>query len=144
MAYEQHEWVNGETITAAKMNNIEEGIAEAAQSGGGGYDAEVKIYHDNNSSHEYELTIVSGNFADLAAKTQNNETPVILFRIWDELAGIFTTTTNAVQYGRELDISVPYIIWHIYPIINMANNSTATTQAYLYFVWNAENEVYFD
>ena len=36
MAYEQHEWVNGETITAEKMNNIEEGIVEASQSGGGG------------------------------------------------------------------------------------------------------------
>jgi hypothetical protein len=36
MAYVEHEWVNGETITAAKMNNIEEGIVEASQSGGGG------------------------------------------------------------------------------------------------------------
>lgn len=36
MAYVEHEWVNGETITAEKMNNIEQGIAEAAQSGGGG------------------------------------------------------------------------------------------------------------
>lgn len=36
MAYEKHTWVNNETITAAKMNNIETGIEEAAQSGGGG------------------------------------------------------------------------------------------------------------
>ena len=36
MAYVEHEWVNGETITAAKLNNIEEGIVEASQSGGGG------------------------------------------------------------------------------------------------------------
>lgn len=36
MPYVEHTWTNGETITAAKMNNIEEGIAEAAQSGGGG------------------------------------------------------------------------------------------------------------
>ena len=35
MAYIEHEWTNGETITAAKLNNIEEGIAEAAQTGGG-------------------------------------------------------------------------------------------------------------
>lgn len=35
MPYVEHTWTNGETITAAKMNNIEEGIAEAAQSGGG-------------------------------------------------------------------------------------------------------------
>jgi hypothetical protein len=36
MPYTAHEWINGETITAEKMNNIEAGIAEAAQSGGGG------------------------------------------------------------------------------------------------------------
>lgn len=36
MSYTAHEWQTGETITAAKMNNIEEGIQEAAQSGGGG------------------------------------------------------------------------------------------------------------
>ena len=143
MAYEQHEWVNGETITAAKMNNIEEGIAEAAQSGGGGYDAEVKIYHDNNSSHDYELTIVSGNFADLAAKVQNNETPVILFRIWDELVNVFASTTNAVQYNWNFDVSVPHITWNIYPIVNN-NGGNALTSSYVYFVWNAENEVYFD
>jgi len=26
MAYEKHTWVNGEIITASKMNNIENGI----------------------------------------------------------------------------------------------------------------------
>ena len=32
MSYEPHTWVNGETITAAKLNNLEEGVS----SGGGG------------------------------------------------------------------------------------------------------------
>ena len=36
MSYTTHEWVDGETITAAKLNNIEEGIGEASQQGGGG------------------------------------------------------------------------------------------------------------
>ena len=36
MSYTPHTWVDNETITASKLNNIEEGIAEAAQSGGGG------------------------------------------------------------------------------------------------------------
>ena len=34
MSYTKHTWVNNETITATKMNNIEDGIEEAAQSGG--------------------------------------------------------------------------------------------------------------
>ena len=32
MSYEKHEWVNGEIITADKLNNIEEGIEEAKES----------------------------------------------------------------------------------------------------------------
>lgn len=36
MAYIKNTWATGDTITAAKMNNIEDGIEEAAQSGGGG------------------------------------------------------------------------------------------------------------
>ena len=36
MSCTPHTWIDGETITAAKMNAIEEGIEEAASSGGGG------------------------------------------------------------------------------------------------------------
>lgn len=35
MSYTRHNWIDPETINAAKLNNIEDGI-EAAQSGGGG------------------------------------------------------------------------------------------------------------
>lgn len=35
MSYTPHTWVDNETITAAKLNNIEDGVQEAAQSGGG-------------------------------------------------------------------------------------------------------------
>lgn len=36
MSYTPHTWVDNETITAEKLNNIEDGVQEAAQSGGGG------------------------------------------------------------------------------------------------------------
>lgn len=35
MSYTPHTWTTNETITAAKLNNIEDGVQEAAQSGGG-------------------------------------------------------------------------------------------------------------
>lgn len=35
MSYTRHNWIDPETINAAKLNNIEDGIEEAAQSGGG-------------------------------------------------------------------------------------------------------------
>ncbi|MBR3124631.1 MAG: hypothetical protein IKF42_04270 [Mogibacterium sp.] len=37
MSYTKHTWTTGETIIATKMNNIEEGIVEASQSGGGAF-----------------------------------------------------------------------------------------------------------
>lgn len=36
MAYERHNWACGETITEAKLNNIEEGIEQALECCGGG------------------------------------------------------------------------------------------------------------
>lgn len=53
MSYTQHEWTTGETITAAKLNNLEEGIQEAAQSGGGG----SLIVHYNNETNLMDKTV---------------------------------------------------------------------------------------
>jgi hypothetical protein len=36
MSYTKHTWVDGELVTAAKMNNIENGIEEASSGGGSG------------------------------------------------------------------------------------------------------------
>lgn len=47
MSYSAHTWVDGETITAAKLNNIEDGIDEASQTGGGGL-AFVTWTHTND------------------------------------------------------------------------------------------------
>ena len=48
MSYNKHTWTNGEIITAEKMNNIEEGIAEIEQgeSGGGSEVLEVNLTID--------------------------------------------------------------------------------------------------
>lgn len=36
MSYTKHTWTDGELVTAAKMNNIENGIEEASSGGGSG------------------------------------------------------------------------------------------------------------
>lgn len=36
MEFEPKTWVGGETVTAAHLNRIEQGIAEAGESGGSG------------------------------------------------------------------------------------------------------------
>lgn len=82
MAYTEHEWVNGETITAAKMNNIEEGIAEAAQSGGGGYDLVIRTSkHIAESLSDADLELVSGTWAEAMAKVKAGE-PITAMCYW--------------------------------------------------------------
>lgn len=97
MSYVKHTWVDNETITASKLNNIEDGIDEAAQSGGG-YDAEISIYHDNNSGHDPVITIISGTFSELSALLQNNIAPFVLVRIFDEMNYVYTSTTAVPIY----------------------------------------------
>ena len=61
MAYIPNTWVVGDVITADKLNALEQAVADNSQKSS--YDAEITIYHDGNSSHEYEFTIVSGSSA---------------------------------------------------------------------------------
>ena len=75
MSYTPHTWVNNETITAAKLNNIEEGVQEAAQSGGG-YDA---VFKGNAYVSNYDVAYVSGDYAAVVAKVMNFEPVNILY-----------------------------------------------------------------
>ena len=53
--------------------------------GAGGYDAEVNIYHSDNSSDSYVGTIVSGDFSTLSAMIADDTPPNILVRFWDDM-----------------------------------------------------------
>lgn len=91
MTYTPTEWTTGDTITAAKLNNIEEGIAEAAQSGGG-WDAIIRLTHANNSGPDTTAnltpSIMSGTYASLVAKMQGDGCPTILVEYVHPLWGI--------------------------------------------------------
>lgn len=136
MSYEQHEWVNGETITAEKMNNIEEGIVEASQSGGGGYDAEVSIYQENNSSSDPVFTVLSGSFADIASKLNENIMPNILVRFWDDLDGTRAISSVTLYYNYFPSASVPSYGFDVFYVV-------AGSLASFTLVWTAEDEVFF-
>ena len=69
MSYTAHTWVSDETITYQKLNNIEEGIQEAAQSGGGGYD--LVIDYDIYTT---TCSILSGDILDCEDKMDAGET----------------------------------------------------------------------
>lgn len=101
MSYTPTNWNTGDTITASALNKIENGIANA---GGSPWDAVVYVYHDNNSSHSYEVTIESGNFTSLSAKLSNNQPPVILVKIWDELLYLMGTTSMVAIYTSDASV----------------------------------------
>lgn len=111
MSYEQHEWTNGETITAAKLNNIEEGITEAAQGGGGlSADAVIHLEHANNSDDDNSAsltpTIVSGTFAELKAKINDGGCPYILVEYHHPWGTAFTMPMGYVTYVGVTAITV--------------------------------------
>ena len=140
MSYEKHTWVNNEVISASKLNNIEDGIEEASQSGGSGFDAVVYVYHDNESSHSYEVTIESGSFASLSAILSDNQPPFILVKIWDELLVLFGTTSVVAIYT----IDESFIDFR--PKVPTAQNGGSTSSDVVRgfsMVWNSNDTINF-
>ncbi len=109
MSYTPTTWVTGDTITATKLNKLENGVANA---GGGGYDAVIKLVHDNSSSVDNESyltpSIVSGTFAEIADKLENDEIPVILVLYENPFFNLkASTVATAITYYAP-NASVPY------------------------------------
>lgn len=130
MSYTPHEWIDGETITAAKMNNIEEGIDEAAQSGGGdGFDAKIR-YDADEGAH----TIEKGTFAEIKGMMDDGGCPKILYTEYsssgvNDITCICIVCSYVNWYGSRgyLHIEGPY-----------PNNST------LMIGWNEQDEIFYD
>ena len=58
MDFEPKTWVGGDTVTAAHLNRIEEGIVEAASSGGGTFivNAAIEFVEDDEDDSGSEST----------------------------------------------------------------------------------------
>ena len=75
MSYTKNTWANGDTITAAKLNNMENGI-EAAEQSGGGYDIVFVCDKDvaNASTITYsDFNVASGSLEACEQKLANGE-----------------------------------------------------------------------
>lgn len=81
MAYEKQTWVCGETITAEKLNHIEDGIEECCGSGGGTDVLEVNITFDWNVG-EGEW-VIDKTYAEVLSAIQNNQR-VSAYAFWTE------------------------------------------------------------
>ena len=91
MGYTPTTWTTGDTITATKLNKIENGIA-----GAGGYDLIIRGTFQSNTASEYE--ILEGNILDCEDKLDNGD-PVngllIVTRDWS-----FTPSTANTNKSR--------------------------------------------
>ena len=128
MSYTPHTWVNNETITAAKLNNIEDGVQEAAQSGGG-YDA---VFKGNTYASNYDVAYVSGDYAAVVAKLKNLEPVNILY--YEEFSsgyGIAIGFVTIVETNLDGD--------YVFIVINGGGTEHSGTLA-----WLSDNTVAWD
>lgn len=97
MSYTPTNWNTGDTITAAAMNKIENGIANA----GGSYDAVIRLTHTNDSGSDTPAnmtpSIVSGTFAQLSDIVDNGNVPNILVEYYHPW-GMTSTLCGVIQY----------------------------------------------
>ena len=128
MSYTPTTWTTGDTITATKLNKIENGIASA----GGGYDAVVSFYHDNNSANDWECSIISGDFATIASMVADDIAPNINIKMINLLTYDLCSLTAVAIYYYYTSAAVPFIRFRAY--------SPFSNTTYL-FNWFADDTV---
>lgn len=127
MSYTAHEWETGETITAAKLNNLETGVQEAAQSGGGGvlvctceYSSALNDYALDKTVQEIYDAFMSG-------------TPVYIKYQYGTLGpsgtgGSYTSHTHLAPvikvYGYAYTDTIRIIASWTYPLSNSPSSGT--------------------
>lgn len=110
MSYTEHTWVDGETITAEKLNNLEEGVAEA---GGAKYDLVIRFSnldgHTDLSDWEIsDAEIISGSIQACEEKLMQG-TPVdalLIFRFGT--GGADPNRIMADTYYRLIGLDIHY------------------------------------
>ena len=135
MSYTPTTWVTGDTVTATKLNKIEHGIANSSS-----YDAEIYIYHDDNSSNDYEVSILSGSFTSISQMVSNDIPPNILVRICDYLSHGRAVTSAVAIYYSNFNVSVPYINFVMQvPCTN--TGSSAYNWNGVRFIWYSNGDI---
>ena len=102
MSYTKQTWTTGDTVTATKLNHMEDGIA-----GAGGFDAEIMVGDDGEGG--YTGTIISGDYATLVGILSNDLIPFIrISMITPALTG--SVSTYAIT---DTGAGLVYIQWQL-------------------------------
>ena len=107
MSYDPTVWKSGDTITSAKLNKLEQGVADA-QGGGGGGGFDVVVKSVMTAPMVYDFSLISGDFSSAKAKMLAHQ-PVIgvLHQCDDDGEGTLTDTPTlfeSISYYENDDI----------------------------------------
>lgn len=148
MAYEPNTWSVGDVITAEKMNNIEQGIVDAGQSGGNSYDAVILAYQDDASywAGYWELTVQEGSWAAVAAKLdEGTEPPNVLVKIKSLAYNVCACVPGIISYYSP-GASVPWFYVHASAVFGTSvYDSISTTNpmyCHLAIVWENNGNIF--
>lgn len=116
MSYTPTTWTTGDTITATKLNKIEQGIADA---GGGGYD--LVIEYDVPTA---TATIASGDILDCEDKLDNGDIVnaiAIIKTQWSYLPS-GKNTSKAAKYLPLVIFEPPYALMRFEAVLHAGNS----------------------
>lgn len=109
MTYTRHTWQTGDVVSVARLNNIEDGVEELSESGGG-YDAVIRLVHADNSGPDStsNLTpsIFEGTFEQLHDKLLNGMYPCILVQYYHPWGTQFSAPMGYVNYYNNNGITI--------------------------------------
>ena len=98
MSYEKQTWVTGDTVTAAKLNHMEDGIDSASSSGGG-----ITLYGPYIGKNSGSVTVAAGGIGVLEFDTiiDENSNEVL----WPEEVPIIEVTGSYIEASNVLTLS---------------------------------------
>lgn len=135
MSYTPTTWTTGDTITATKLNKIENGIVSASP-----YDAVIRLTHSNDSGQDItdNLTpsIISGTYADLHSKISNGGFPHIIVQYYHPW-GFYGFLEGYITYSSETGIWIKST--GFYPFGNTGGHFY-----YLDLLWTSSDTILWD
>lgn len=104
MSYTKHTWSDGELVTAAKMNNIENGIEAAASGGGGSSDFVLVKFTSNTCDHTFaELDAARQSGSILVAEIDGKGIAELVYTYEDQYYQHYDAQTLTATYNASVD-----------------------------------------
>lgn len=131
MSYEPTTWLNGDTITAQKLNKMEQGISAAGE----GYDLVIAsvVGVSTGQQNVNNWHVVSGSYEACEAKQEAGEPVNALAIVWEQQWS--TDPPNDLKYYLPLvHYHAPYGLMRFGAILNdnLAASSISTLPAFVY------------